>query len=139
MVMDKTVLAIDPGSSKHGMALVRRDPEGKIHLLWRFVCPDADLEAKIDEAKALRPFGMVIVGSGTRSRATVERINSHSPSLGVLLVDETDTTLQARERYWEYHKRRGWRRIIPASMQVPPEPVDDFVGLILAERVLCEE
>lgn len=139
MVLDKTVLAIDPGSSKHGMALVRRDPEGKIHLLWRYVCPDAELEKKIDEARAMRSFSMIIIGSGTRSRRTVERINEHSPSLGVLLVDETDTTLQARERYWEYNQRRGWRRFLPASMQVPPEPVDDFVGLILAERVLSEE
>lgn len=139
MVLDKTVLAIDPGSSKHGMALVRRDHEGKIHLLWRYVCPDAELEAKIDEARALRPFGMIIVGSGTRSRKTVDRINAHSPGLGVLLIDETDTTLQARERYWEYNKRRGWRRFLPASMQVPPEPVDDFVGLILAERVLSDD
>ncbi len=139
MVSDKTVLAIDPGSSKHGMALVRRDPEGKLHLLWRFVCPDAELEQRIDEARAIRNFAMIIVGSGTRSRPTVSRINQHAPGLGVLLVDETDTTMQARERYWEYNKRRGWRRILPSSMQVPPEPVDDFVGLILAERVLGEE
>lgn len=139
MVSDKTVLAIDPGSAKHGMALVRRDPEGKLHLLWRYVCPDADLENKIDEARAVRPFGMIIVGSGTRSRPTVARINAHTPGTGVLIVDETDTTLQARERYWEFNRRRGWRRLLPSSMQLPPEPVDDFVGLILAERVLIDE
>ena len=50
----------------------------------------------------------------------------------------TNTTLQARERYWEHNKRRGWRRFFPSTMFLPPEPFDDFVALILAERVLGE-
>jgi hypothetical protein len=139
MFSEKTVLAIDPGSHKHGMALVRRDGDGKLHLLWRAVCPADDLESKLDEAKLVRPFAMIIVGSGTRSRPTVDRINQHSPAHGVLIVDETDTSQQARERYWEFNKRKGWRRFLPASMQVPPEPFDDYAAYILAERVLLDE
>lgn len=139
MVSDKTVLAIDPGSRKHGLALVRRDPNGKLHLLWRCVCEDDQLELKLQEARGVRGFTMAIIGAGTRSRATVARLQASSPGLGVLVVDETDTSLQARERYWEFHKRRGWRRLLPASMQVPPEPYDDFAAFILAERVLLED
>ncbi len=46
--------------------------------------------------------------------------------------------MEARERYWEHHRRRGWRRLVPSTMLVPPDPVDDFVAFILAERVLAD-
>jgi hypothetical protein len=81
---------------------------------------------------------MVIVGNGTRSKDIAGLIRDGSPSMGILVVDERDTTMQARERYWEHNPRRGWRRLLPATLQTPPEPVDDFVALILAERVLKE-
>lgn len=132
----RTVLAIDPGSSKCGYALVRRSAEGDLELLWRGIRSVEQIEETLEEARQIEPFSMIIVGSGTRSRAVVERIRQANPSMGILVVDEKETTLQARERYWEHHKRRGWRRFLPSTMQVPPEPVDDFVALILAERVL---
>ena len=31
---------------------------------------------------------------------------------------------------------RGWRRLLPVSMQMPPEPYDDYVAVILAQRFL---
>ena len=132
----KTVLAVDPGSSKCGFALVRREADGALSMLWRGVFSKDELAKRIEEASAVAPFQMVIVGSGTRSRDIVNGIRAVLPSMGVLVVDEKDTTLQARERYWEHHKRRGLKRLLPSTMFVPPEPVDDFVALILAERVL---
>lgn len=132
----KTVLAIDPGSAKCGLALVRRDADGSLAVLWRGVFPKEELGERLDEANAVAGFNMVIVGSGTRSRDVVNAIREAVPSIGVLVVDEKDTTLQARERYWEHHKRRGLKRFLPSTLFVPPEPVDDFVALILAERVL---
>jgi len=137
-VIEKTVLAIDPGTSKCGMALVRRSTFDHLEVLWRTIAPTHELTAQIDAAQAVAPFSLVIVGSGTSGKATVHKVREHLPSMGILVVDEKDTTLRARERYWEHHKRRGWRRLLPSTMQTPPEPVDDFVALILAERVLLE-
>ena len=134
--MSRTVLAIDPGTSKCGLALVHRDDELKLNLLWRRVSPLEDLERALDEAQAAYAYTMIIVGSGTNSREVVSRVREKMPSMGILLVDEKDTSYQARERYWEHHPRKGWRRLLPATMQVPPEPIDDFVAYILAERVL---
>jgi hypothetical protein len=133
---EKTVLAVDPGSAKCGMALVRRNGEGKLDLLWRKVVLVEDLLGAVQEACAIEPTAMVVVGSGTGSKGVVHQIRGLLPSMGILVVDEQNTSLQARERYWEHHKRRGWRRIVPATMFLPPEPFDDFVALILAERVL---
>lgn len=132
------MLAVDPGSSKCGLAVVSRSAGGRIDLLWRCIVP---VEALVDEINAVahaHPFSMVIVGNGTRSKDIAGLIRDGSPSMGILVVDERDTTMQARERYWEHNPRRGWRRLLPATLQTPPEPVDDFVALILAERVLKE-
>lgn len=136
MIEEKTVLAIDPGSSKCGLALVRRDRDGEIELLWRRVAPREQLIPSLNDAFATSRFSLVIVGSGTRGREIVDEIREEMPSMGILVVDEKETTLRARERYWIHNPRRGWRRFFPSTMQVPPEPVDDFVALILAERVL---
>jgi len=136
---EKTVLAIDPGTTKCGMALVRRKDTNDVELLWRGIAPSEELAAHIDEAHAVAPFSLIIVGSGTSGQQAVHRVREHMPSMGILVVDEKDTTMQARERYWAHHRRRGWRRLLPSTMQVPPEPVDDFVGLILAERVLLQD
>ena len=133
---EKTVLAIDPGSSKCGMALVKRDAAGKIELLWRDIVPTDSLIPKLHEAYSNAPYQMIIVGGGTTSNKVVTRIREHLSSMALLVIDERDTTLQARERYWTMNPRRGWRLLLPATLQMPPEPVDDYVALILAERVL---
>ena len=133
---EKVVLAVDPGSSKCGMVLVVRTGEGEMSLLWRQIAPAKDFLKAVEEANDVRPFSMVIVGNGTRSKDLIEELRERMPQVGILVVDERDTTLQARERYWLHNPRNGWRKLLPASMQVPPVPVDDFVALILAERVL---
>ena len=131
----KTVLAIDPGSRKLGMALVCRS-EGALNILWRGVVPVEELESAVERALEIQPVSMIIVGNATQSTPIVSRLREQSPSLGILVVDERETSQQARERYWENHPRKGWRRLLPASLQTPPVPVDDFVAVILAERVL---
>lgn len=133
-----TVLAVDPGASKCGLALVRRVDGRKLELLWRAIAPTPELCRYVDEALAVAPASMIIVGAGTRSYDVVQALRAHKPSVAILVVDEQNTSMQARERYWEHHRRHGWRRLIPATLQVPPEPVDDFVAMILAERVLLE-
>lgn len=132
----QTVLAIDPGSSKCGMALARRNGAGDVELLWRAISPRKEVLDNLKRAQETETIDMVVVGSGTTSRDLVAQIREAIPGLGVLVIDEKDTSLQARERYWEHTPRAGWRRLLPASLQVPPEPVDDYVALILAERVL---
>lgn len=130
-----TVLAIDPGSSKCGLAVVRRD-SGRISVLSRTIVPTEDLSAAVTSAIQKHPCDIIVVGSGTRSRTIVETVRDSVPGMAVLVVDESNTTLKARERYWEHNPRRGWRRVLPATLQMPPEPIDDFAAVVLAERVL---
>ena len=136
METSKTVLAIDPGKSKCGMALAMRAGHDNIRLLWHSIAPRDQVVSKLKEAHDLAPYSLIIVGSGTTSKELVADIRTELPSMAILVVDEKDTTYQARERYWEHNPRRGWRRFLPSTLQVPPEPVDDYAALIIAERVL---
>lgn len=133
--MTTNALAIDPGSSKCGMALVERTGDS-LNVIWRGIVPTDELAERVANLLEAHNFRLVIVGNGTRSQSAVHAIRERLPSMGVLVIDERDTTLQARERYWSTNGRRGWRKLLPSTLQVPPEPFDDFVALILAERVL---
>lgn len=137
-MIEKTVLAIDPGRNKCGFAVVRRSEEHKVELVWSSVIPTSHLIPKIHEAYAAEAFHLVVIGGGTHSGPVIETIRENLPSLAILEVDESNTTLQARERYWEHNPRKGLKRLFPATLFEPPVPVDDYVALILAERVLLE-
>jgi len=134
----KTVLSVDPGTAKCGMALVQRNEDGVIKLLWHDVVPAAAVIVKLHEAYIVEEFHLVILGDSTGSKKVKTDLRRHLPSMGLLVIDETETTMQARERYWEHNPRRGWRKFLPATLQVPPEPYDDYAALVLAERVLSE-
>ncbi|MBL8049141.1 MAG: Holliday junction resolvase RuvX [Chthonomonas sp.] len=136
--MTKTILAIDPGTSKCGFALVRRELDGSLTLVEHEVAPLDDLVARVQQFQANHPFAMVIVGSSTNSKEVVGRLREHLPAIGVMVVDERNTSEEARARYWEHNPRRGWRRLLPSTLQLPPVPIDDFAALVLAERVLLE-
>lgn len=136
MLGEKTLLAIDPGSSKCGFALVHRDESDQIHLNWHEIVPTEKAAERATELHTEHQFTLIVVGNGTRSRNIVESLRAEMPSIGILVVDEKDTTMEARERYWEYNPRKGWRKFLPATMQTPPVHIDDYAALILAERVL---
>ena len=60
------------------------------------------------------------------------------PALEILVRDEYRTTEMAKGEYWKANPPKGWRRLLPVTMQVPPVPVDDFVAVILGRRYLKE-
>lgn len=133
---EKVVLAIDPGSAKVGMALAARTSEGDIRLLWRSIVPRDKVALGVAEARETADFQVVVVGNGTRSKELVSELREAMPAVSLMVVDEKNTTIEARARYWEHFPRRGWRRLLPASLQVPPVDLDDFAALVIAERVL---
>lgn len=126
------ILALDPGSDKCGLAVVA---PGSGVLQRRIVAPD---EIEIALRELLPQYGVtrVILGNATTSRAMRERVSTLFPEVELVEVDERNSTLEARELYWKENPPRGWRRVLPLSLQVPPEPVDDFAAVVLALRFL---
>lgn len=134
----RRILAIDPGNAKCGVAVVREE-DGKPRMVHGEIVETEQLADALLRLKEEHDFDLVVIGNGTTSRSAQEVVRQALPGRSILIVDEKDTTIRARERYWEYHPRRGWRRLLPSSLQVPPEPVDHYVALILAERALHAE
>ena len=127
--MSRPVLAIDPGREKCGVAVLASD--GRI--LVQEVVATAALDAAVGELiRAYEPN--VIMGNGTTSADAKKRVEALGVS--VTLVDEYRTTDAAKCAYWKAYPPRGWRRLVPRGMLVPPVPVDDFVAVILAQRFL---
>jgi RNase H-fold protein (predicted Holliday junction resolvase) len=127
------VLAIDPGREKCGLAVVEREAG----LLARRVVLREELAGALREwCRRFQPE-LLLLGRGTGSGGLV-------PLLGQMpvpfqRVTERETTRLARRRYFADHPPRGWRRLIPLSLQTPPVPLDDYAAWIIAEQFLSQE
>lgn len=126
------VLAIDPGREKCGACVM--DGDGSI--VYQQVIETARLEEIISVLIADNAVDAIVLGDGTSSSNARKRIEAVAKNIPVEVVDEKHTTEQARVLYWKKNPPRGWRRLLPVSMQVPPEPVDHIVAEILAQRFL---
>ena len=139
----RTILAIDPGTCKCGVAVVRKgreaDPQGEkaFGVLHRGIVPSSELERALAELNARFSVDVVLVGGGTWSHQAL-RAARQSCGSAVEVVDESLTSVLARKRYFKENPPRGLRRLIPLSLQTPPEAYDDYVALILAERYLSK-
>ena len=127
--MSRRVLAIDPGREKCGVAVLASDGGVLVQRVVMTAALDATVGTLI---RAYEPN--VIMGNGTTSADAKKRVEALG--VPVTLVDEYRTTDAAKCAYWKAHPPRGWRRLVPRGMLVPPVPVDDFVAVILAQRFL---
>lgn len=127
--MSDTVLGIDPGTRKVGFALVAGAASPPLAL---GIEPLETLFARLEPLLAVHRLCAVALGGGTNAavlRALLERLGAP-----VHVIDETDTTYKARALYFAEHPPRGWRRLIPLGLQLPPRPVDDYAALLIARR-----
>lgn len=129
----KRILGIDPGTRKAGFAML--DAEGAVLELGIEL-----VEALVERAQALASrHDIVAIALGTGTNANVLRQQLATLGVPVRLVDERETTLKARSLYFADHPPRGWRRLVPLGMQVPPRPIDDYAAVLIARRYLADE
>jgi RNase H-fold protein (predicted Holliday junction resolvase) len=127
-----SVLAVDPGRSKCGVAIVT---SGSV-LLREIV----DTVSLPDRAAALihrfAPCSLV-VGDGTGSAPVIQMLDSLRGDIPLVRVDESHTSELARVRYMAENPPRGLRRLLPSFLRTPEAPYDDYVAILLAERWLA--
>ena len=104
-----TVLAIDPGRDKCGIAVL--SPQGDV--LLHEIVPTGALETRVSELAA-EYAPRIIMGDGTTSAAAKARIEAQVGA--VTLVDEYRTTEEGRRLYWAENPPRGWRRLVPRGL-----------------------
>lgn len=123
------VLAVDPGREKCGVAVCA--PEG---VVARKVVPLPELHPLVRRWVDTYQVQIVLVGDQTGSKHVFDLLIGLP--VPVRAARERDTTLRARRRYFREHPPRGWRRLLPLSLQLPPEPYDDYAAVVLAEAYL---
>lgn len=124
------VIAIDPGRSKVGVAVVERG--GRV--LYRAVLKARDLEAELPQLCVRFHPQCLVLGGGTGWRSLEPLLRAVSAEAPVHVVDESYTSEEARRRYLRENPPRGWRRLLPVWLRTPEQPYDDYVAVILAER-----
>ena len=123
-------MGIDPGRDKCGVAVLTAAGEIK----YQQVVPTEELDSVIKNLAAEFKIESVILGDGTTHKAAAQKVSA--AGLNFQLVDEKHTTEEARREYWKKNPPSGWRKFLPTSMQVPPEPVDAIVAEILVKKFL---
>src|SRR5690606_37189659 len=134
--MKQVVIAVDPGREKCGFAVVSTAGE----VVYKAVLDIAALPAAVqrwagDETVEVASW---VLGDRTGAKAAASVLREAGvPERLIRTVDEHRSSEAGRRRYWREKPPRGWRRLIPTSMQAAPEPYDDFVAVELAHRYLA--
>jgi RNase H-fold protein (predicted Holliday junction resolvase) len=126
-----TILGLDPGTRKCGYAVVTGVDAPPLAL---GIVPIETLAEQLAHVLAATPVVLAAIGRGTNAAVVADVVRALG--VPVELVDERETSLLARARFFRDHPPRGWRRIVPRGMLLPDRPIDDYAALLIAERFL---
>lgn len=126
------ILAVDPGKDKCGLAVL--DPSG--YLLEKRVFSRQEISSLIPAYLAKYGVSSLVVGQSSSGKEIEKELSKLELRTNLFFASEKYTSLEARKRYWEENKPNGLWRFVPASLRVPPEPVDDYAAVIIGLRFL---
>ena len=126
------ILGLDPGRDKCGVAVMNDRQE----VIYHQVIDSQRAIADLTQLSQQYNLDLIVMGDGTTSKNWRQQIESNLATVPVVTVNETNSTLEARDRYWIMYPPKGLQRIVPQGLRVPPRPVDDIVAIILIERYL---
>jgi hypothetical protein len=118
------IVAIDPG--RHiGVAFVSLQGE----LGWHTITDLTGLQTL-----AIPSDATVVVGNGTGA----QQVTAVLTACGITyqLVEERNTSLEARQLYFATHPPRGWQRLLPPGLRSPNVLIDDYAAYAIALRFL---
>ncbi len=124
------IIGFDPGRDKCGLALV----EMTGNILQHEVVTSEQVMTTIKSWLSEYKVKQIVMGNQTTSQQWREKLNVYFSEIPIKMVDERNTTLEARDRYWTYYPPNWLMRLIPKGMRIPPRPIDDIVAILLVER-----
>lgn len=132
----KTILGLDPGRDKCGLAVMDQEK-----IAYHQVINSSEAIAIIQKLWAQYSVDLIVMGNGTTSKNWCREIEDKLLKLllikiPIVTVDERNSTVEARDRYWLMYPPTGLKKLIPQGLRIPPRPVDDIVAILLIERYL---
>lgn len=127
------ILGFDPGLYKCGLAVMGQDKQ--LHYHQVVLAPDAT--SIIQSLLQKFPISIVVMGDRTTSIQWQQQLKAQlPPTITIVMVDEHNSTLQARDFYWQMYPPKGLTKLIPQGLREPPRPIDDLVAILLIKRYL---
>ncbi|MGK7940105.1 MAG: pre-16S rRNA-processing nuclease YqgF [Crocosphaera sp.] len=125
------ILGFDPGRDKCGVAIMDENNT----LYYHQVLLSSQAILTLNNLLQKFPINLLVMGNQTTSKQWKKRLeNELSATLSIVMIDERNSTLEARDRYWQMYPPKGLSRLIPQGMRTPPRPIDDIVAILLIER-----
>lgn len=131
--MQPMILGFDPGRDKCGLAVMGQDLQVHYHQ----VVLAQDAIATIQLLLQKFPISILVMGDRTTSRQWLSQLKAQLPStIAIFMVDEHNSTLEARDVYWQMYPPKGLTKLVPQGLREPPRPIDDIVAILLIKRYL---
>ena len=122
------VLSIDPGKRKCGLVLAQIN-EKKIYEAT--VLNSEFLEDYIKNLNNVEDISKIIIGDGTTSKETKEKLNFLKKE--IITFEEKNTTYRAKKRYFELFPITGLKFLIPREVFILNKNLDAIAALIILE------
>ncbi len=126
------ILGFDPGRDKCGVAVLNSDRQIQMHQVVTSDNAISSIKSLIDQYQ----IDLIVIGDQTTSKIWHQKLTDNLPKATIKFVDERNSSLEARDRFWELYPPQGLQKLIPQSLRIPPRPIDDIVAILLIERYL---
>ena len=128
-----TILAVDPGRDKIGVAVV----DGEKNVYFKEIIPSEEFETYIRKVVNKYNIDIIVIGDGTGCQQIKDiLVKFLNKKISVQTVVEDFSTTEAEKRYLKENPRTGWKRLLFFADWKPEKPVDDYVAVLLAERYI---
>lgn len=129
--MNDEILAIDPGREKTGIAILKNSD-----VLEHKIINSDELVQIIKSLLEKYIIKTIVMGNGTSSKKKYDLLKQEFIDKDIVLINEYRTTDEARKLYFQENPPKGWKKLIPLGMQVPPVPVDDYAAIVIGRKYL---
>lgn len=129
--MNDEILAIDPGREKTGIAILKNSD-----VLEHKIINSGELVQIIKSLLEKYIIKTIVMGNGTSSKKKYDLLKREFIDRDIVLINEYRTTDEARKLYFQENPPKGWKKLIPLGMQVPPVPVDDYAAIVIGRKYL---
>ncbi len=144
---NKLILGIDPGRDKIGFAFVnfsgdlicsgifhKRNVNKFINIIktsefWELL--NYIIEGHIPENNS--DLQLIFIGNGTHSHDLIKIIQEFGHGR-MMVIDEKNSTIEAKNLYWKIHKPGFLLKFIPEKLRSPGRDVDDLAAWVIALR-----
>ena len=122
------LISIDPGKCKCGLVLGDL-PKKKVD--QAIVLNTEFLPNYVKNLNDSENISKVIIGNVTTSRQNIEKLNFIRNDL--IIVEEKNTTLRAKKRYFEIFPTKGLKSFLPKDIFIMNKNLDALSALIILE------